>query len=131
MNIDFEVALKYIDLGSYDKAIEKLNSAISKEEEGGKADLATQYRCVLGELYAKLGDTKNARTEFYKVIDYCDDTNTLQKQRTIAKTYINVFDGIIKAPEQPEAKRPGDAPLVPKPVQNKSFIAKQTRKNHR
>lgn len=127
MNIDFEAALRYIDLGSYDTAIEKLKTAIDNEKENPEA--ATQYRCVLGELYANLGRKDESRAEFEQVLDYCDDTHDLPKQRAIAKTYIDAFDG--KIPVQEAAKRPGDAPLVPKPRQDKGFIARQSRKNHR
>lgn len=130
MNIDFEAALRYIDLGNYDKAIEMLKSAIDKEKENPSA--AAQYRCVLGELYANLGKVEESRTEFEQVLDYCDETNTLEKQRTIAKTFIDAFDGNLPSmPSQEKTKRPGHVPLVPKPIQDKGFIAKQSRKNHR
>lgn len=125
MNMDFEAALKYIDLGSYDKAIEKLNSAI--EQESANEETAIQYRCVLGELQANLGHVPQARAEFEKVIAYCLEHHTLQKQGSIAQTYIDMFDGKIKP--QTEQKRPGYVPLVPKPVQDKGFINKQMRKH--
>ena len=128
MNMDFEAALKYIDLGSYDKAIEKLNSAI--EQVSADEDTAIQYRCVLGELHANLGNKDEARAEFEKVIAYCDEHLTLEKQRAIAQTYIDAFDGKLKAP-QPAQKRPGDVPVVPKPVQNKGFISRQMNRKHR
>ncbi|MGN1108521.1 MAG: hypothetical protein ACI4RK_03980 [Oscillospiraceae bacterium] len=131
MNIDFEAALKYIDLGSYDKAIDKLKTAIENETEKNDLSTATQYRCVLGELYANLGRKDESKAEFEKVLDYCDETHTLQKQGNIAATYISAFEGKLPAQPQPAAKRPGDVPLVPKPVQNKAFIAKQSRKNHK
>ncbi len=131
MNIEFEAALRYIDMGSYDKAVKHLMNAIEKEE--GNAE-EFQYRCVLGELYANIGKHDEAREEFNKVLDYCDETNSLDKQRHISQTYLDALDG--KLPEMPEqparaAKRPGDVPLVPKPQQNKGFIARQSRKNHR
>ena len=129
MNMDFEAALKYIDLGSYDKAIEKLSSAI--EQESGDEDTAMQYRCVLGELHANLGNAAEARAEFEKVIAYCDEHLTLEKQRAIAQPYIDAMDGKLKTPEQAAQKRPGDAPIVPKPVQNKGFISRQMSKKHR
>ena len=98
-NLNYEAALKYIDLGSYDKAVEKLKLAIDEE-----------------------------------VIQFADENNVLATQRSIAKTYINAFDGLI--PPAPAAsneteKRPGDVPLVPKPVQNKGFISRQMNKKHR
>ncbi|MGN1339089.1 MAG: tetratricopeptide repeat protein [Oscillospiraceae bacterium] len=129
MNMDFEAALRYIDLGSYDTAIKMLKSAIEKEEND--PDTATKYRCVLGELYANLGRKDESRAEFEQVISYCDSTSTLAQQRTIAQTFIDAFDGKVAAPEAQPQKRPGYVPLVPKPQQDKDFIAKQTRKNHR
>ncbi len=129
MNIDFEAALKYIDLGSYDKAIEKLRSAIDKEKDN--PETAAQYRCVLGELFANLGRKDESRAELEQVLDYCDETHTLEKQRAIAQTYIDAFDGKIAHPAAQPAKRPGDVPLVPKPRQDKGFINRQSRKNHR
>lgn len=125
MNMDFEAALKYIDLGSYDKAIEKLNSAI--EKESANEETAIQYRCVLGELQANLGHIPEARAEFEKVQAYCLDTHTLEKQGAIAQTYLDVFDGKIKPPA--EQKRPGFVPLIPKPTQDRGFINKQMRKH--
>lgn len=131
MNIDFEAALTYINLGSYEKAIEKLKSAIEKEYENKSPSTAAKYRCVLGELYANLHMIDESRTEFLQVLDYCDETFTLQKQREIAETYLNIFDGKIQMPEQNAEKRPGDVPIVPKPVQNRGFIERQSRRNHR
>ena len=132
-NLNYEAALKYIDLGSYDKAVEKLKLAI--EESSKDNDIrATEYRCVLGELFAQLGKEEEAREEFTQVIQFADENNVLATQRSIAKTYINAFDGLI--PPAPAAsneteKRPGDVPLVPKPVQNKGFISRQMNKKHR
>lgn len=133
-NINFEAALKYIDLGSYDKAVEKLKLAIDEESSKDNDTRATEYHCVLGELYAQLGKEDEAREEFTQVIQFADENNVLATQRSIAKTYINAFYGLI--PPAPEAsneteKRPGYVPLVPKPVQNKGFISRQMNKKHR
>ena len=132
-NINFEAALKYIDLGSYDKAVEKLNAAIDEENSSNNESRAVEYRCVLGELYAQLGKKDEARDQFNQVIEYADENSVLAKQRTIAKTYIDAYDGLIKVPTADNAadKRPGDIPLVPKPVQNKGFISRQMNKKHR
>lgn len=127
MNVDFEAALQYINLGSYEKAIEKLKTAI--EKESADPDKQTQYRCVLGELYANLHMIDESREEFNQVLDYCDDTLTLPKQQEIAQTYIDIFDGKTYMLEE-EPKRPGDVPLIPKPRQDAAFIAKQSRKKH-
>ncbi len=128
MNIDFEAALTYINLGSYEKAIQKLKSAI--EKESGDPTTATKYRCVLGELYANLHMIDESREEFEQVVDYCEDNCILPKQREIALTYLDIFDGKVPMPAEGQ-KRPGDAPVVPKPVQNRGFIERQSRKNHR
>lgn len=133
-NLNYEAALKYIDLGSYDKAVEKLKLAIDEESSKDNDIRATEYRCVLGELFAQLGKEEEAREEFTQVIQFADENNVLATQRSIAKTYINAFDGLI--PPVPAAsneteKRPGDVPLVPKPVQNKGFISRQMNKKHR
>ncbi len=140
MNIEFQKALQYIDNESYEKAIESLNIAISQEEEADNLASATEYRCVLGELYFNLSMDPQAIDELTEVIRYCDETNTLSKQREIARTYINAINGIFpqEVNEQAAAmakaqaaKRPKDMPIVPKPVQNKAFITKQMSKKHR
>lgn len=133
-NLNYEAALKYIDLGSYDKAVEKLKLAI-EEEHANKNDIcATKYRCVLGELFAQLGKEDEAREEFTQVIQFADENSTLDTQRSIAQTYINAFEGLlppIPSANTEPANRPGDVPLVPKPVQNKGFISRQMNKKHR
>lgn len=121
MNIDFEMALRYINLGDYDKAVEGLNKAISAESEKGNESVAAEYRCVLGELFANTGKTAEAREEFVKVLGYCDSTHSLPKQREIARTFLGAFDGELR-------QRPGDIPLIPKPAQNKAFISKRMNK---
>lgn len=131
MNVEFEKALKYIDMESYEKAIECLNSAIFAEEDNDDLRKATEYRCVLGELYYQLGMEAQARDELTEVIQYCDDTKTLHKQRTIAKTYIDAMNGILPEKPQQRVERPKDMPLVPKPVQNKAFITQHMNRKHR
>lgn len=135
MNIEFQKALQYIDKESYEKAITCLNNAIMQEEDNDNLSTATEYRCVLGELYYQLGMEAQARDELNEVIFYCDEHNTLQKQREIAKTLVNAMDGILPpapAVEKPKAaQRPKHIPLVPKPVQDKAFITKQMSKKRR
>lgn len=126
MNIDFEAALKYIDLGNYERAVEKLNSAI--EAVGEDTDEGIQYRCVLGELYANIGNVNQSQEEFVRVMEYTDNSQTLPKQRAIAQAYLDAFAGKTAMPKE-QMKRPGDAPLVPKPRQDAAFIAKQSRKH--
>ncbi len=137
MNIEFEKALQYIDLGNYDKAVNCLNAAIAKEEDEDNMIAATEYRCVLGELYVNMGLEVQARDELSAVVEFCDEHNLLSQQRFIAKSYLNAYDGI-PLPEELGARkkeekfvRPGDMPIVPKPVQNKAFINQQMRKNRR
>lgn len=133
-NLNYEAALKYIDLGSYDKAVEKLNLAIDEESSKDNDIRATEYRCVLGELFAQLGKEEEAREEFTQVIQFADENSTLDTQRSIAQTYINAFEGLlppIPSANTEPANRPGDIPLVPKPVQNKGFISRQMNKKHR
>lgn len=133
-NLNYEAALKYIDLGSYDKAVEKLNLAIDEESSKDNDIRATEYRCVLGELFAQLGKEEEAREEFTQVIQFADENNVLATQRSIAQTYINAFEGLlppIPSANTEPANRPGDVPLVPKPVQNKGFISRQMNKKHR
>ena len=135
MNIEFEKALGYIDTEAYEKAITSLNNAIMQEEDEDNLSTATEYRCVLGELCFRMGMEAQARDELNEVIRYCDETNTLAKQREIAKTLINAMDGILPEgaqQEKPKAEeRPKHIPLVPKPVQDKAFITKQMNKKRR
>lgn len=131
INVNVSAALKYIDLGNEEKAIELLQLAISQEAEKGDETAATEYRCVLGEYYANLGQSENARDLFNQVVNFCDETHTLGKQRDIAQTYLDIMDGKIDPAELEaanKAKRNPSVPLVPKPVQNKAFIAKQMNK---
>ena len=133
MNMDFEAALRYIALGNYDKAVELLNKAISDAEAADNGIEVTQYRCVLGELLINIPKPEEARAEFEKVIEYCVENNVLEKQRQIASTYLDVLNGKLELPKRSASaeKRPGYIPLVPKPVQDKGFIAKQMNKKHR
>ena len=123
MNINFEVALRHINLESYEKAVEHLNLAINEETEAGREETAVQYACVLGELLANLGRVPEAREQFEKVREYCDRTNSLFKQRQIAQNFLDAFDGKIKLVSEPTS-----SPLFAKPVQNKAFINRQMRK---
>lgn len=127
--VEFDAALRYIDMGSYDKAIEYLNKAIVKAEETDEAE-SIKYRCVLGELYINLGYTAQAKEEFTRVTVFTDNNTLLPEQRNIAKTFLAAIEAG-KALNNGSAKRPGDVPIVPKPVQNKGFIAKQLTKKRK
>lgn len=134
MNVEFEAALQYINMENYDRAIECLNKAIDKEMEAGSEGMAMEYRCVLGELLANLDRKDEARDEFAAVVDYCDFSKKLPKQKVIADAFIKAIDEggplprISERPVGASAKRNPSLPLVPKPVQNKSFISKQMNK---
>lgn len=128
MNVNYEIALQYINLGSYDKAVAKLQEAI--EGAGAETTEAVQYRCVLAELYSNLGNYEEARTEFERVYDYCMENNVLPKQLEIAKTHLDIFDGRIKSKKD----LPGNDLINSvnmKPVQDKAFITSQLRKRHK
>ena len=85
MNINFEMALQYINLGSYEKAENELRTAIAAETEKGNLSVAAEYRCVLGELLANLGRKKDSNEQFKQVVEYCKETGNLSKQREIAE----------------------------------------------
>ncbi|MBQ8170570.1 MAG: tetratricopeptide repeat protein [Oscillospiraceae bacterium] len=127
MNFELQKALHYIDLQETEKAISCLKTAIQQELDSGNEAAATECRCVLGELYALDQQKDESREQFEKVMEYSVRTGELMKQREIAVMYLAAFDGKLPAP----GRRPGDAPLVAKPVQNKGFISKQMNKRHR
>lgn len=145
MNVNFEKAIRYIDTGSYNKAVDALNAAIDEEAEKGNMHVAIQYRCVLGELFAQLEMEAQAKVAFNAVVQYCDENCCLAEQRAIAQKYLIAYEtGTIDrvlneqpaetpapAPAAQNTKRPGYVPLIPKPTQNKSFITKQMSKKRR
>lgn len=88
MNVNFEMALQYINLGSYEKAESELRAAIDEETEKGNAETAAEFRCVLGELLANLGKRKKSDAEFLLVVEYCKETGLLPKQLEIAESYL-------------------------------------------
>ena len=88
MNVNFEIALQYINLGSYEKAEKELKTAIAAETEKQNLSAATEYRCVLGELLANLGRKKDSNEQFKQVVEYCKKTGELKKQREIAEGFL-------------------------------------------
>lgn len=92
MDINFDAAIHYINMGKYEAAVEHLEKAIAAEESNGSTDAAIECTCVLGELLANMGETERARAEFDKVIEYCKRTNSLGKQQEIAQSFINEFE---------------------------------------
>ncbi len=145
MNVNFEKAIMYIDRGSYTKAVDSLYAAIKETSEAGNENEATQYKCVLGELYAQLEMATQATAVFKEVYEYCDTNRCLYEQREIAQKYLIAYetgniDALLneQAAPAPAAKpaakapaRPGYVPLIPKPTQDKSFISKQMSKKRR
>ena len=88
MNVNFEMALQYINLGSYEKAENELKTAIADETEKGNLSVAAEYRCVLGELLANLDRKADSDKEFRQVVEYCKKTGELKKQRDIAEKFL-------------------------------------------
>ncbi len=147
MNVNLQKALSYIDLGSYNKAVDALNAAISEANEAGNESEAIQYKCVLGELYAQLEMEEQAKANFQEVVNYCDANSCLAEQRRIARDHLIAYEtGTIDQLLDPQpaapaaqaansgakkAARPRHIPLVPKPVQDKSFISRQMSKKRR
>lgn len=129
MNLELEKALQFIDLQQTEKAVECLKKAIQQEEDAGNECSAIECRCILGELYFLNHCPDEANEELAKVVEYSMKTGELLKQREIAETYLMVMSGKLAAPTP--AQRPGDVPLVFKPVQDKNFISKQMNKRHR
>lgn len=140
MNIEFEKAIQYIDLGSYTKAVDCLKNAIEAETAAENDDIATEYRCVLGELYAQLDMEEQAIKEFTAVKEYCEVEHKLKKQNEIATKFLAAYqtgtieqllNGEPNTKKSAKVQRPGYAPLIPKPVQDRSFISKQMSKKRR
>lgn len=126
MNINFEMAIQYINLEAYDKAVESLQTAIKEETDKGNEKASIEYTCVLGELYADLGKKEESIGEFAKVLEYCDRTNDLPKQRKIARDFLDLFSGATKMVTAPHPA--AQAPANVMGMTSKGFIAKNQRK---
>lgn len=126
MNVNFEMAIQYINLEAYDKAVDSLQTAIKEESDKGNEKGAMEYTCVLGELYADLGKKKESIDEFTKVLNYCDRTNELPKQRKIAKDFLDMFFGEVKMVTEPHPAI--EMPINVMGLTSKGFIAKNQRK---
>ena len=127
MNINFEAAIQYINLGNYEAAEKHLNKAIDEEKEKHNESAVAEYRCVLAEFLVNLGRKQEARGLFDKVVAYCNETSTLSEQRSIAMAYIRSIDLGLPMPNEMH-KTYGSLPIVEKPMQNRGFIAKQMNK---
>lgn len=92
MNINFEAALHLINLGAYDQAVKNIQKAIEQEKDNGDEKSAIEYICVLGDLFSQLGEEDKAKTEFDKVIEYCDRTNSLPEQKRIAEEFVSFYN---------------------------------------
>lgn len=126
MNVNFEMAIQYINLEKYDKAIKSLQTAISEEMDKNNERDAIEYTCVLGELYADLGRIEESEQEFLKVLEYCGRTNGLPKQRKIAKDFLDLFYGKVELVT--DAPKTIEVPYNVMGMQSKGFIAKNQRK---
>lgn len=126
MNVNFEMAIQYINLEEYEKAVESLKTAISEEMDKGNEKESIEYTCVLGELYADLGRKKESIDEFLKVLEYCEKTNSLPKQQKIAKDFLDILFGEAKLVTE---QRPAiETPINIMGMTSKGFIAKNQRK---
>ncbi len=123
MNKYYAIALKFIDLGMYDEAIDHLKLAIKEAKSADNGDMSVMISCVLGELYANLGKISESKAVFTEVKEYCDKTNSLPAQKEIAEKFLNSFD----AASRPQNPRRESSPNL-KPQQNKAFITRQMRK---
>ena len=92
MDINFVAAIYLINMGKYELAVEYLKKAIAEQENNGSTDVAIEYTCVLGELLANINETEEARKEFEKVVEYCEHTNSLYRQKEIAQRFLNEFE---------------------------------------
>lgn len=92
MNINFEAALHLINLGAYKEAEKNLRKAIDEEKAGGNEQAAIEYTCVLGDLFSSLDEEDKAKAEFDKVLEYCNRTNSLPKQKQIASEFIGAYN---------------------------------------
>lgn len=92
MNINFEMGIQLINLGSYSEAEKNIRKAIEEEMNAGNEKEAIEYTCVLGDLLSNLELEDKAKTEFDKVLEFCERTNSLPKQKQIAKSFIDVYN---------------------------------------
>ncbi len=131
-DVKFNAALGYIDRGNYEKAITLLNERIDEAVAANNEGEATEIRCVLGELYANLGNSAAANECFTQVKKYCSETNLLPAQAKIAEAFMKaIAEGRPVAPAASAPKKSRSVPLVPKPVQNKGFITKAMSKRRK
>lgn len=96
MNVNFEMAIQFINMEEYDKAVDSLKKAIAAEYEKNDEKAAIEYTCVLGELLADLDRRAEAEAEFIKVLEYSDKTNSVPKQAKIAIEFLDFFHGKVK-----------------------------------
>ena len=92
MDINFSAAIHFINMGKFKMAVEHLEKAIAAESDSGNMDSAIMCTCVLGELLANMGDRDRASKEFGKVVEYCNRTNSLGKQREVAQSFLDEFE---------------------------------------
>ncbi len=120
MNTNFEMAIQYINLEEYDKAVESLKKAIAAEQEAGNEKAAMEYTCVLGELLADLGRREEAIPEFLKIIEFDNKTNSIPKQAKIAREFLMFFSGEMQVVQ-------AEAPKNLAQMQTKAFVNRHQR----
>ena len=127
MNINFEAAIRYINIGESEQAIKELKEAIRSEIANNSENISIQYRCVLGELLHDLQRDDEAAKEFKKVIDYCKRTGSLPNQEKIAEEFLKAINGNITITAE-QLNIPGSTELMSMPVQNNSTPKKVSRR---
>lgn len=127
MNINFEAAIRYINIGESEQAIKELKEAIRSEIANNSENISIQYRCVLGELLHDLQRDDEAAEEFKKVIDYCKRTGSLPNQEKIAEEFLKAINGNITITAE-QLNIPGSTELMSMPVQNNSTPKKVSRR---
>lgn len=127
MNINFEAAIRYINIGESEQAIKELKEAIRSEIANNSENISIQYRCVLGELLHDLERDDEAAEEFKKVIDYCKRTGSLPNQEKIAEEFLKAINGNITITAE-QLNIPGSTELMSMPVQNNSTPKKVSRR---
>lgn len=84
---DFNKALRYLDIGSYDKAIPILNHIIEFARKEAPLYFI-KANCVLGEVLFSLNEFEQAGNCFHQVIATEFEDDRLNYEKDLAKTMI-------------------------------------------
>ena len=120
MNVNFEMAMRYINLGSYEKAENALKAAIDEEIGKNNGDVAAEYRCVLGELLANLDRKDDAAAELKQVYEYCGKKEKLSRQREIAEKLLVQLGAITPDSDKKAAPEEKSTAQVIEDLENES-----------